>query len=74
MGKRDFARPKKRLRLKSEFVELGCSTVAQISEELGFSKSALHSIFSGWRFPGKQLQESMCKKLGISKERLEQLL
>jgi hypothetical protein len=74
VGKKQV-RPRKRLHLKQElFDTLHCSSVAELSEVLGFQKSTLYGILSGWRFPGAELQETLIEKLGINKERLERLL
>jgi hypothetical protein len=70
-----FVKPRKRLRLKAEFQEtLGLSTVGEIASALGYRPTSLYSVFEGWRHPGKGLQESMCKALGVSEKKLEGLL
>jgi hypothetical protein len=67
-------KPKRRLRLKSEFELAGLRTNREIANALGFSKSAIDSILGGWHFPGPEVQVAMVKLLGISLERLQRLL
>ena len=70
-----LVKPRKRLVLKQElFDTLQCSSVAELSEVLGFQKSTLYGLLSGWRFPGADLQRTITEKLGISRDRLERLL
>lgn len=75
MDRKEFVRPRKRLRLKAEFQDtLGLSTVAEISSVLGYRPTSLYSVLEGWRHPGKGLQLRMRKALGISEKKLESLL
>jgi len=67
-------KPEFKFRLRGAFITSGYKSVKDIAQATGYTETAIHSVMSGWRHPGPELQAAMAKILGVSLRELRELL
>ena len=67
-------KPDRRNQFHAEAISKGFPSITALARDIEVSQSLMNAIINGWRYPGPQTQDKICKALGINHRTLGRLL